>query len=91
MITAKEAKKKTFESDRMKEMLKEKHYKEICEKISNYIKKQAEFGYYFVDLKTDFMYPFRDRVIFELKYNGYEVELHPSTGILQEYLLISWK
>ena len=91
MITAEEAKKKTFESDRMKEMLKGKHYKEVCEKISNYINKQTESGYHFVDLKTDFMCPFRDRVIFELKYNGYEVELHPSTGILQEYLLISWK
>lgn len=91
MITAKEAKKRTFESDRMKEMLKEKHYEEVCERISNHIKKQAESGYRFVDLKTDFMYPFKDRVISELKYNGYKVELYPSTGILQEYLLISWE
>lgn len=91
MITAEEAKKKTFESDRMKEMLKEKHYIEVCEKISNHIEKQAASGHYFVDLKTSFMYPFRDRVISELKYNGYEVELHPASGILQEYLLISWK
>lgn len=91
MITAKEAKNRTFESDRMKEMLKEKHYIEVCEKISNHIRKQTERGYYFADLKTSFMYPFRDRVISELKYNGYEVELHPASGILQEYLLISWK
>lgn len=91
MITAEEAKKKTFESDRIKEMLKEKHYKEICEIISNHIRKQTERGYFFVDLKTDFMYPFRDRIISELKYNGYEVELHTASGILQEYLLISWK
>lgn len=46
MITAKEAKKKTFESDRMKEMLKEKHYKEVCETISRHIIKQAELGYF---------------------------------------------
>ena len=91
MITAKEAKKKTFESDRMKEMLKEKHYKEVCEIVSNHIRKQTERGYFFVDLKTGFMYPFRDRVISELKHNGYEVKLYPSDGILQEYLLISWK
>lgn len=91
MITAKEAKKKTFESDRMKEMLKEKHYKEVCETISRHIIKQAELGYFFADLKTSFMYPFRDRVISELKYNGYEVKLCPSDGILQEYLLINWK
>lgn len=91
MITAEEAKKKTFESDRVKEMLKEKQYIEVCEKISNHIRKQTERGYFFTDLKTSFMYPFRDRVISELKYNGYEVELHPSNGILQEYLLISWK
>lgn len=91
MITAKEAKKRTFESDRMKEMLKEKHYKEVCEKISNHIEKQAASGYYFADLKTSFMYPFRDRIISELKYNGYEVELHPASDFLQEYLLINWK
>lgn len=91
MITAKEAKKKTFESDRMKEKLKEKHYKEVCETISRHIIKQAELGYFFVDLKTSFIYPFRDRVISELKHNGYEVELHPASGILQEYLLISWE
>lgn len=48
MITAKEAKETVCESEKMKEMLKEKHYIEICEKISNYIRKQAESGYYFL-------------------------------------------
>lgn len=91
MITAKEAKEITYESERMKGMLKEKHYKEICDKISNHIRKQTERGYFFADLKTGFMYPFRDRIISELKYNGYEVGLHPASGILQEYLLISWE
>lgn len=91
MITAEEAKKKTFESDRMKEKLKEKHYKEVCDKISNHIIKQAELGCFFVDLHTDFMYPFRDRITSELKHNGYEVELYPARGVLQEHLLISWE
>lgn len=90
MITAEEAKKKTFESDRIKEMLKEKHYKEVCETISRHIIKQAELGYFFVDLNTGFMDPFRDRIISELKHNGYEVELYPARGVLQEHLLISW-
>ena len=90
MITAKEAKKKTFESDRMKEMLKEKHYKEVCETISRHIIKQAELGYFFVDLKTSFMYPFRDRIIEELRRNGYKVELCPSY-IMSEHLMITWE
>ena len=38
MITAKEAKNKTLESDKIKEILKEKQYEEICKDISNYIK-----------------------------------------------------
>lgn len=42
-------------------------------------------------LKTDFMYPFRDKVMDELIYNGYKVVLKPATGILPEYILISWK
>ena len=42
MITAREAKNKTLESDTIKEMLKEKQYEGICEDISNHIKKQAE-------------------------------------------------
>lgn len=91
MITAEEAKKKTFESDKVKEMLKEKNYKEICDKISNHIRKHAERGYSFVDLNTSFMYPFRDRIISELKHNGYEVELYPAGDVLQEHLLISWE
>lgn len=91
MITAKEAKNKTFESNRMKEVLKEKRYEEICEIISNHIRKQTERGYYFADLNTSFMYPFRDRIISELKHNGYEVELYPVSDFLQEYLLINWR
>lgn len=36
MITAKEAKNKTLESDKIKEILKGKQYEGICEDISNY-------------------------------------------------------
>ena len=36
------------------------------------------------------MYPFKDKIIFELQYNGYKVGLYPSVGWLPEYLRISW-
>lgn len=91
MITAKEAYRKTLESERMKDQLKEKHYLEIIDKIRTAISKQALNGYFSIDLKTSFMYPFLDRVIRELESNGYNVELHPTNGILSEYLLISWR
>lgn len=48
MITAKEAKNRTLESDKIKEMLKEKQYEGICEDISNHIKKQADCGCFFL-------------------------------------------
>ena len=91
MITAKEANKKAFESERMRKQLKEKHYLEIMDKIGIAISKQALDGYFSVDLKTSFMYPFRDRIMEELVRNGYKVELHPANGIFTEYLLISWE
>ena len=37
MITAKEAKNRTLESDKIKEILKGKQYEGICEDISNHI------------------------------------------------------
>lgn len=90
MITAREAKNRTLESDKIKEMLKGKQYEGICENISNHIKKQADCGCFFVELKTNFMYPFKDEIISELQYNGYKVGLYPSVGWLPEYLRISW-
>lgn len=90
MITAKEANKKAFESEKAKELLKEKHYQEILKKVEDKISEYAEKGRFIIDLKTNFMYPFRDKIIEELRRNGYDVELFPS-GIVAEHLWISWK
>lgn len=80
MITARKANEKTFKSEKAKELLTRKHYLEILLKIENKIIETAESGCFCIDLKTDFMYPFRDKVV-----------LKPATGILPEYILISWK
>lgn len=93
MITAKEASQKTIEAIKNNEVLqkesKEKHYLETLDKIEMYIKKQIEKGYSFVDLKTVWMQPDVERVIEELKSNGYKVTLYPA-GIISEYILIEW-
>lgn len=91
MITARKANEKTFKSEKAKELLTRKHYLEILLKIENKIIETAESGCFCIDLKTDFMYPFRDKVMDELIYSGYKVVLKPATGILPEYILISWK
>lgn len=91
MITAKKAKEIAYKSERMKEMLKEKHYTEVLGKIEQAIENNTRHGYTCVDLKTDFMYPHVSRIMMELEYNGYKVELCAKTSILSESLLISWK
>lgn len=91
MITARNANERTFKSEKAKELLSRKHYLEILQKIEDKIIETTESGYFCIDLKTNFMYPFRDKIIDELIYNGYEVVLKPATGILPEYILISWK
>lgn len=91
MLTAKNANKKTFESEKAKELLKEKHYLKLLQRVEDKIIKAAESGYFYIDLKTDFMYPFKDRIMNELAYNGYEVVLRPATNIFSEYILINWK
>lgn len=48
MITAKEAKNRTLENDKIKEILKGKQYEKICKDISNHIKKQADCGCFFL-------------------------------------------
>lgn len=87
MITAENANKKTFESKKAKEG----YYLEVLKRIESMIIKAAESGYFRLDLKTYFMYPFRDKVIEELVRNGYNVELQPPSGIFPEWILISWK
>ena len=93
MITAKEASQKTAEAIKnnevLQERLKEKSYLETLDKIEMYIKKQIEKGYFFVDLKTGWMQPNVERVIKELKSNGYKVTLYPA-DITSEYILIGW-
>lgn len=93
MITAKEANKRTTEeihrSEQAQELYKEKHYQEVLKKTEEYISKQIKRGYFFLDLKTDFMYPFRDGVIEELTHNGYTVKLYP-LHIMSKYLMITW-
>lgn len=93
MITAKEAGQKTVEAIKnnkmLQERLKEKYYLETLDKIEKHIKKQIEKGYSFVDLKTEWMQPNVERVIKELKSNGYEVTLYPA-NITSEYILIKW-
>lgn len=91
MITAKSANKKTFESAKAKELLKEKHYLEVLQQIENKIINSTKDGCFEIGLKTGFMYPFRDKVINELTYNGYEVILRPATSAFSEYILINWK
>lgn len=91
MITAKSANKKTFESAKAKELLKEKHYLEVLKKTEDKIINSAKHGYFDTSLETDFMYPFRDKVINELTYNGYEVILRPATSAFSEYILINWR
>lgn len=93
MISAKEASQKTVEAIEnnkiLQERLKEKYYIETLDKIEKHIKKQIEKGYSFVDLKTGWMQPNVERVIKELKSNGYEVTLYPA-NIISEYILIKW-
>ena len=91
MITAKAANNKTFETKEAKELLTEKHYLEVLNKVEYKITEAIESGHFNTALTTDFMYPFRDKVMDELIYNGYKVVLKPATGILPEYILISWK
>ena len=90
MITAREANKKTFKSEKAKELLKEKHYQELLKKIEDKILERVSTGDFFVRLNTVFMYPFRDRIIEELRRNGYKVELCPSY-IMSEHLMITWE
>ena len=94
MITAKEANKRTTEeihkNKQIQELYKEKHYQEVLNKVEEHISEQIKEGYFFLDLKTGFMYPFRDRIIEELRRNGYKVELHPSY-IMSEHLMITWE
>ena len=93
MITAKEASQKTVEAIKnnkmLQERLKEKYYLETLDKIENHIKKQIEKGYSFADLKTGWMQPNVERIIKELKSNGYKVTLYPA-NITSEYILIKW-
>ena len=90
MITAKEANKKTFKSEKAKELLKEKHYQELLKKIEDKILERVSIGDFFVQLNTAFMYPFRDLIIKELRNNGYKAELSHD-GAIVEYLIISWQ
>lgn len=90
MITAKEANKKTFESERVKELLTEKYYQEVLKKIEREILKQVAAGYFFVQLDAEFMYPVRDLVIKELERSGYKIGLVSGSAI-GERLTISWK
>ena len=90
MITAKEANKKTFESERVKELLREKYYQEVLKKIEYEIPKQVAAGCFFVQLDAEFMYPVRDLVIKELERSGYKTELSPG-GAIAEYLTIKWQ
>ena len=90
MITAKEANKKTFESERVKELLTEKYYQEVLKKIEREILKQVAAGYFFVQLDAEFMYPVRDLVIKELERSGYKIGLASGSAI-GERLTISWK
>ena len=94
MISAKEANKRTteeiYKNEQIQELYKEKHYQEVLNKVEEHISKQIKEGYFFVDLKTSFMYPFRDRIMEELVRNGYRVELCPS-HIMSEHLMITWK
>lgn len=90
MITAKEANKKTFESERVKELLTEKYYQEVLKKIEREILKQVAAGYFFVQLDAEFMYPVRDLVIKELERSGYKIRLASGSAI-GERLTISWK
>lgn len=67
-------------------MLKEKHYLEVLKHVEDRIIEATKSGYFNTVLRTDFMYPFRDKVIGELTSNGYKVKLHPAGGIS-----ISWE
>lgn len=93
MISAKEASQKTVEAIEnnkiLQERLKEKYYIETLDKIEKHIKKQIEKGYSWVDLKTGWMQPNVERIIKELKSNGYEVTLYPA-NITSEYIFIKW-
>ena len=93
MITAKEASQKTVKAIKnnkmLQERLKEKYYLETLDKIEKYIEKQIEKGYSSIELKTGWMQPNVERVIKELKSNGYEVTLYPA-NIISEYILIEW-
>ena len=93
MMSAKEAGQKTVEAIKnnkiLQENLKEKYYLETLDKIEKHIKKQIEKGYSFVDLKTGWMQPNVERVIKELRSNGYKVTLYPS-NIISEYIFIEW-
>lgn len=86
MITAKTANNKAFEAKEAKELLKEKHYLEVLKYVEDRIIEATKSGYFNTVLRTDFMYPFRDKVIGELTSNGYKVKLHPAGGIS-----ISWE
>lgn len=94
MISAKEANKRTaeevYKNKQAQELYKEMQYQEVLNKVEEHISKQIKAGYFFVDLKTSFMYPFRDRIMEELVRNGYRVELRPSY-IMSEHLMITWK
>lgn len=87
MITAKAANNKTFETKEAKELLKEKHYLEVLNKVEYKITEAIESGHFNTALTTDFMYSFRDKVIKELTSNGYKVTLQPETSIIT----ISWE
>lgn len=94
MISAKEANKRTteeiYKNEQIQELYKEKYYQEVLNKVEEHISKQIKAGYFFVDLKTSFMHPFRDKIMEELVRNGYRVELCPS-HIMSEHLMITWK
>lgn len=94
MMSAKEANKRTkeeiYKKEQIQELYEEKQYQEVLNKVEEHISKQITAGYFFVDLKTSFMYPFRDRIMEELVRNGYRVELRPSY-IMSEHLMIYWK
>lgn len=84
MITAKTANNKAFETKEAKELLKEKHYLEVLKHVEDRIIEATKSGYFNTVLRTDFMYPFRDKVIGELTSNGYKVKLH----LQEEYQLV---
>lgn len=76
--------------NRFKSCIRRSIIKRFLNKVEEHISKQIKAGYFFVDLKTSFMHPFRDKIMEELVRNGYRIELCPS-HIMSEHLMITWK